>query len=357
MMGFGMNKKELRKKIKNILYFLFHYSGVFGFALSILKKIRRQYPCIILLYHRIVDDNTKYLDKGPGMHHHIRDFEQEIPYLKKHYQVLTMDEVVAQLKSGRGFDRPTVAITFDDGYRDNYTLAYPVLKKYKVPVTIYLTTSLIGTDERTWTDQIEHAFLQTDRDYFVMSEPSGEEKISIKTNEERRAICIEVTSKLKSVPDMRRKELLADIFENLGLNGGSPLKQGQRMMLSWDEVKEMAANKITFGSHSHTHPILSKMPLEEAKEEILISKKFIEEQLGSEVKHFAYPNGRAEDFSEELGEYCREIGFESVVAVIYGVNTSRDNNVGTLRRITATAPVWLAAGEMLKLNLSKNYKA
>ena len=343
-----MKKRQIKKTAKNIVYFLTYHSGVTNLLLKLLTKARKNHPCIILLYHRIINDNSKYLDKGPGMHHHIKDFEKEIPYLKKNYQILPMDEVVAHIKSGQGFDRPTVAITFDDGYRDNYTLAYPLLQKHGVPATIYLTSSLIGSEKRTWTDQIEQAFLLTHREYFLLPALFGEEKISIRTKEEKRTTCIELASKLKSLPDMRRKELLHDIFEGLGMNGSNPLERGSRIMLNWDEVKEMARHGITFGSHSHTHPILSRMPPQEAKEDILMSKKIIEEQLGREIKHFAYPNGRAEDFSEELREYCKEIDFESVATVIFGVNNVKDNSTFSLRRVPATRPIWMLAGELLK---------
>lgn len=352
-----MKKRQIKMAAKNIVYFLTYYSNVTNLLLKLLTKARKTHPCIILLYHRIVDDNTKYLDKGPGMHHHIRDFEKEIPYLKKHYQVLPMDEVVAQIKSGKGFDRPTVAITFDDGYRDNYTLAYPVLQKHGVPATIYLTSSLIGSEKRTWTDQIEQALLQTNKEYLIVSALFGEKEISIRTNEERRAICIELGSKLKAVPDIRRKELLRDIIESLGINGSNPLEPRTRIMLNWDELKEMARNGITFGSHSHTHPILSRMPLKEAKEEILISKRIIEEQLGAEVKHFAYPNGRAEDFTEELRRYCAEIGFESVASVIYGANNGSRGNLYSLRRISAMCPISLFAGKMTRLFLCVSFES
>jgi peptidoglycan/xylan/chitin deacetylase (PgdA/CDA1 family) len=285
------------------------------------------------------------------MHHHIRDFEKEIPYLKKHYQVLPMDEVVARIKSGKGFDRPTVAITFDDGYRDNFTLAYPVLQRHGVPATIYLATSLIGSEGRTWTDQIEHVLLQTQREYFSLPELYGEKKISIKTKGEKQAVCIELADRLKSMPDTSRKEILHSIFKNLGVNGGAQSESGPRMMLRWDEVRKMAGNGITFGSHGHTHQILSKMPLQAAKEEILISKRIIEEQLGLEVRHFAYPNGRAEDFSEELRRHCAEIGCDSVASVIYGSNNGVCGNKYSLRRISAISPIWLLPGRVSKLIL------
>ena len=110
----------------------------------------------------------------------------------------------------------------------------------------------------------------------------------------------------------------------------------------------MAQNDITIGAHSHTHPILSRMPPQEAKEDIFISKKVIEENLGIKVKHFAFPNGREEDFTEELRDYCRKIGFESVASVVYGVNNGHNGNVMSLKRIGARSPVWMMAGELLR---------
>ncbi|MBP1750724.1 MAG: polysaccharide deacetylase domain protein [Deltaproteobacteria bacterium] len=294
-----MRKRQIRTTAKNIIYYLAYHSGVTSLLLKALAKTRKSHPCIILLYHRIVDDSSAYLDKGPGMHHHVYDFEKEISYLKKHYQILSIDETVARIKSRRYFEKPTVAITFDDGYRDNFTL-------------------------------------------------DGEEKISIRTKGEKRAACIELASALKSMPDVRCKELLQGIFERLDFH---PNEAKTRMMLNWDEVRVMAGNGITFGSHSHTHPILSRMPVAEAKEELLDSKKIIEEQLGQQVKHFAYPNGRIEDFSEELRNYSENIGFESVASVIHGSNNSVNGNQYSLRRITATSPVWLFAAALLRFSV------
>jgi peptidoglycan/xylan/chitin deacetylase (PgdA/CDA1 family) len=150
------------------------------------------------------------------------------------------------------------------------------------------------------------------------------------------------------MPDVRCKELLQGIFERLDFH---PNEAKTRMMLNWDEVRVMAGNGITFGSHSHTHPILSRMPVAEAKEELLDSKKIIEEQLGQQVKHFAYPNGRIEDFSEELRNYSENIGFESVASVIHGSNNSVNGNQYSLRRITATSPVWLFAAALLRFSV------
>ena len=345
-------KRRIWNIIKGLLFFSFYYLRFFDLILKLLTRLRQKHPCIILLYHMIVDDSSKYLNKGPVVHHHVKHFKREIPYFKRNFQILSMDEVVNHLKLGKGFRRPSIAITFDDGYLDNYTLAYPVLKKHGVPATIYLTTSLIGTADRTWTDQIGLAFLETPKDRFDFPALFGDKRVPIKTKQEKEQANGEVSEALKLRPDDERRGLIRKLFETLGVTENPEGKGSDRIMLNWDEVQEMTKNGITIGTHSHTHPILSRMPIQEAKEEISKSKKVIEENLGVKVKYFSFPNGREEDFSEELRNYCREIGFESICSVIYGSNhASQGENALALKRVGAINPVSTLAGELVRLFL------
>jgi len=338
---------RIKKVVKHGIYFLSYHLHLFDLIMFIVSRLRREYPCIILLYHRIVDDRTIYLDKGPVVHHHIRDFEQEIAWLKKRFQFLSMDEVVDTIRSGKFFARPSVAITFDDGYLDNYTLAYPVLKSQGVPAMIYLATSLIGTNVKTWPDQIEVALIASPKKMLSLPDILPDSGMPIVTKDEKQRCCIQLSKALKGIPDMERKTSLNQIFNELGVSMEALENSGARTMLNWDEVKEMSANNINFGSHSHTHPILSRVPLKEAQEEIRLSKQILEELLGQPTKHFAYPNGRAEDFSDDLREYCREIGFKSIATVVYGTNNMY-SNPHELRRVGAVRPVWIMAGELTR---------
>jgi peptidoglycan/xylan/chitin deacetylase (PgdA/CDA1 family) len=256
---------------------------------------------------------------------------------------------VDHLKSGKRFSKASIAITFDDGYLDNYTLAYPVLRKYRVPAMIYITTGVMGTSEGTWPDLIEHALLETQKEQFSLQGLFGHEIVKIKTINEKEKANIRITEALKLRPDFERKELMEGLLKNLRVDINHVNNERPRIMLNWDEIKEMAKNGITIGSHSHTHPILSRMPLQKAKEDIFTSKKIIEENLCIKVKHFAYPNGRGEDFSEELRNYCKEIGFESVASLIHGTNNPSNGNTFALKRIGATSPVWMLAGELVRL--------
>jgi peptidoglycan/xylan/chitin deacetylase (PgdA/CDA1 family) len=344
-----MGKRKIKSTVKKVLYFFLYYSPFFNLFLKILAKLRKGHPCIILLYHRIVNDQTKYLNKGPGMHHHIKHFKKEILYLKRNFQILSMDEVVHSMKAGIEFRKPSIAITFDDGYLDNYTLAYPVLKKYGIPATLYITTSLIGTLNRTWLDQIEFALMKSKRDELDLPTIFGDKKVGIKTRKEKEHVNRIVSEALKLRPDSERKILLQKFFNALEINCNPLENEKSRVMLNWDEINQMAQNGMTIGSHSHTHPILSRMPIQEAKEDIFNSKKMVEKNLGDQVKHFSFPNGRQEDFSEELRDYCQKIGFESVASVIYGTNDISNGNTLALKRVSASSPVWMLAGELVKL--------
>jgi peptidoglycan/xylan/chitin deacetylase (PgdA/CDA1 family) len=342
-------KRRIRNTIKRVLFFSLYYLRLFDLIMKLLTRVRQEHPCIILLYHRIIDDNSKYLNKGAVVHHPIKDFKKEIRYLKRNFQLLSMDEIVNHIRSGEGFRRPSIAITFDDGFLDNYTLAYPVLKKHGIPATIYLTTSLVGTMDTIWTEKIGLAFLETKKDYFNFSTILGDKMVPIKTKKEKEQANSEVPKAFKLRPDDERRKLIQQLFEKLEVNETSGKHFGERMMLNWDEVREMRKDGITIGSHSHTHPILSRMPIQKAKDEILNSKKVVEKNVDIEVKHFSFPNGREEDFSRELRDYCREIGFESTCSVIYGANNASERDVFALRRVGAITPVPMLAGELVRL--------
>jgi peptidoglycan/xylan/chitin deacetylase (PgdA/CDA1 family) len=342
-------KRRIRNITKRLLFSSFFYLRFFDLILRLLTRVRQEHPCIILLYHRIVDENSRYLNKSAVVHHHIKDFKREIPYFKRNFQILSMDEVVSHMKLGKGFRRPSMAITFDDGYLDNYTLAYPILKKHRVPATIYLTTGFIGTPDKIWTEQIGLALLETKKDYFNCSSILEDKTISIKTKGEKEQAYSKISKALKLRPDDERRELLQKLLERLEVNEKLGRHFGERVMLNWDEVQEMRKDGITIGSHSHTHPILSRMPIQKAKDEILNSKKVVEKNVNIEVKHFSFPNGREEDFSEELRDYCREIGFESTCSVIYGANDASEGNVFALKRIGAINPLPMLAGELVRL--------
>jgi peptidoglycan/xylan/chitin deacetylase (PgdA/CDA1 family) len=344
-------KENIKITAKRAIYFLLFYLRVFDVLIKIISSFRQHHEFIILMYHRFVTDKTIYLSKGASKQHHVKEFEKEVRYLRRHFQIVSMDEIVAALEMGKFFARPSVSITFDDGFLDNYSLAYPILKKSGVPATIYLTTGLIGTTSRPWPGEIELALLETGKDAVAVPRLLDGEKIPLRTKQEREKANILIAEALKLRPDAERREIMAELLEALDFPLVRPGKRYPRAMLNWSEVREMAGNGITIGSHTHTHPILTRLPPQEAKREIEQSKALIERHVAIEVRHFAIPNGKESDFSEELREYCRELGFRSVSSTIYGKNGASTSSSFELKRVPASSPLWMLVGEMVTLFL------
>ena len=332
--------------LKRLTLFCLFYTGVLSMLIRVVTRIWKRHPCIVLTFHRIVDDGEKYLNKSPVVNHRVQDFRKEIGYLKEYFRILGIDEMVDRVKEGSGFKSPSILITFDDGYRDNYVLAYPALKRYGIPATIYLTTGLIGGMERTWPDKIEFALLETREESLQLPGIWDKRTVSIRSAREKEQVHEMITAQLKELTNSERLSILNNIFSSLKIEMKSMNSGKRRMMLQWEEVREMGENNISFGCHTNSHPILSSMPLDEAKKEILVSKEILERRVGEEVKHFAFPNGRDQDFSEDLREYCKEIGLVTVASVSYGPNSGRKEELLSLRRIGAHSPVWFMAGEL-----------
>jgi len=218
-------------------------------------------------------------------------------------------------------------ITFDDGYKDNYLYAYPILKKYHIPATIFLTTGHIGTGKLFWWDKVSYIIQHANVERLSLDElgsyPLQSELDKFHTNSI-------ITERLKRLPDERKSvlmEKLADICQV-----SIPPYLGKELILSWDEVKEMSNDGITFGAHSVNHPILTNLPLERAEQEIIQSRKDIEEKLGQQVTAFAYPNG---DFNPRIVELVRNAGFACAVSVLPGKLLSSKDNPYELSRIGA----------------------
>jgi hypothetical protein len=161
---------------------------------------------------------------------------------------------------------------------------------------------------------------------------------------------VEALEKLfKVLVHLRHQEkiiVMAELSRTLGVNDILRIGKG-RKMLNWDEVIEMSQNDISFGAHTVNHPTLSKMEVWEAKQEIYESIMEIQTKIGSKVRHFAIPNGKEEDFNEELKGYCKEIDMLTVVSTEPGSVSSRSDPY-FLKRINPPSPIYIFACEIAR---------
>lgn len=334
----------MKSKIKNLICRILYHSGLVHLYLKFVLSRGKNFPVVIVNYHSFVKNFDNVMETHPTVTHQIDEFDKEINFLKRYFDIISLDQITEALHEGKGFKRPSVAVTVDDGYKDNYDLLYPVIKKHQIPITIFLSTSVIGTHERLWFSHLSEVLLNTTKKNLSLNGVFNR-TFPLKTIEEKRTAYNTIVQKLKTVETQKRDDYLHLIDERLGMP-----RNTQRLMMTWDEIREMHKNGVTFGAHTDTHPILSMVPIEIGIQEITDSRCKIEQELQTRVRHFAFPNGRPQDFTEELRSFCRNSGLDTVSSCEYG-NNKHATDVWNLKRIGSEVPISLFA-----LNLIKAFK-
>lgn len=346
------SKLYFKKIAKKIICSILFYSGIINLIIILFKKLKKGRHCaLILLYHRF-SNNPRREHLLPYMH--VKDFRRHMSYIKKWYKVISLDELIDNLNDNKKFTSPTIILTFDDGYKSNYTLVYPILKKLNLPATIFLTSGLIGSEKGLWIDELENMLLYTPIKSFTLSEIFKDEVLSINTLKDKREIKDRIFSHLLYTDNNRRRKYINKLRKILKVKNDIIKTEKNRIMLNWEEIKEMATYNITFGAHTLTHPALTCISFEEAATEITESKKIIENHIGISVKHFAIPNGKDNDFNEPLRQFCKKIGFKSIASANYGVINNNNKNPYCLKRISAYSSLSIFAFELVK-NLFFSY--
>ena len=288
-------------------------------------KRRRSRNCQILAYHRVNDDEDVFFPGVP-----VARFEEQMNLVMEHFTVCPLKELVQRMKDD---DLPenAIAVTFDDGYRDNYLNALPVLKRYAVPATIFLATGVIGSGKALWHDRVFDAFRQTKVPELIGLVP-GSTRLCLTPLKAKLEAQRHVLEHLWSL-DGDDRELAIDRLRDR-LDVAETKSDICRLMLSWEEVSDMNADGIQFGAHTVTHPILSRLGDEAARQEVCASKTTIEEVLNTTVTSFAYPVGRCGDFNATTKAIVEEAGFYCGVTMIFG-NNHVETDLYEMRRIAA----------------------
>jgi peptidoglycan/xylan/chitin deacetylase (PgdA/CDA1 family) len=285
-----------------------------------IKKLKERH-LLILVGHRVNDSDDPFL-KGMSP----RLFREQLELLKEYYQILDLSDAVRRLQKN---DLPpnALAITFDDGYRDNYEFAFPILKDLNLPATIFLSTGpLDSKHDALWHDLVFDAFRQGKFEKIVI----GKNVHSLRTVEEKQVALFAFRQYLRDFDFRNWPEIILKLRIDLGLGGETSCPGFEK--LTWNQVREMADNGITIGAHTVHHPILTCLPITQAAREIEESSVAIERQLGRRVEMFAYPNGNRKDFDNRVKRLVLDQGFLGAVSTIQSTNTRLTDRF-ELRRI------------------------
>lgn len=286
-----------------------HGAGLTTSISRVAGYARRVPAFLVLKYHRVNGDADPFF---PALAPEV--FERHMALIARTYVVLPVEELVERM--GRGtLPRHALAITFDDGYRDNLTHAAPILARYGLPASIFLTTGLIGASEVPWFDRVAEAFKVTRADAYRA--PWGQ-VLPLGTVAARLAGLSRVLEYMKERPDDELRRRVEALLGELGMTEETRTKNS---MLNWDDVHALAGLGFRIGAHTVTHPILSRVSRDRAQAEIRESRAMIATACGHAPRAFAYPNGGPADYTEMVSGLVREAGFTCAVTTRFGVNT------------------------------------
>jgi peptidoglycan/xylan/chitin deacetylase (PgdA/CDA1 family) len=325
--------KPIRKeKFSDKLLTFFYRTGIF-YALS----RARPKALTVLNYHRIDDVSHSGFDSfTPNVTASPAEFARQMDYVKRHYNLVTCELVAAWLKGDATLPPYAAMITFDDGYYDNYAYAYPILRERNLPAVIFLTTDYIGRSNPFYWDFVSYCFNHTEKNSAVLPRY---EAVSWQGKTEKMAVMKQWIERLKLLPNEEKQHAVAAL-ENV-LEVSVPESAFSGLHLSWDQVREMSQNGIEMGSHTATHPILTRVPLPQVEHELASSKQKIEAEINKPVIGIAYPNGGSADFSPEVIKLAQQTGYKVAFSLVGGVNT----HAGIRKEPFAIRRIFLSAAD------------
>ena len=269
--------------------------GTLGF-LRAARELQRG-RSVILTYHGVLsgdDDEYNYLNYNFVA---AGTFERQIQYLLRHYRPIRLADLVRSYRENTLPPPRSVALTFDDGFANNYTVAFPVLQKYGFPFTVFLTTGMLETPgAQLWSERVKRAVYLCPREAVVLRILGREIPCPLNSAAAREQSTRRVLQMLKRSPPAERDAALTVIESTCGRPEVEARELERYQFLTWTQVRTMASAGVEFGSHTVHHPILSTLDDRTLREELVESKRRIETEIGQECHALAYPNGQPGDF-------------------------------------------------------------
>jgi len=269
--------------------------------------LRRAPACsgvLVLNYHRIGHATSSSLFRDTFSATPV-DFDRQLAFLARNTDVIGGDDLPDVLRTGRGRH---VLITFDDGYLDNYELAFPILKQHGLPATFFICTGLLDGRGLAWWDEIA---------WMVRTSPRRELPATswIETpiplgalGDDREPAIKAVIERYRALPGEKTAAFLDHVAEATG-TGRADASLARNLWMTWDHVRELRDGGMTIGAHTVTHPILSRLTAERQREEIAGSRARLAVELGAAPRLFSYPVGKPHTFNADTRAALKEAGF------------------------------------------------
>jgi peptidoglycan/xylan/chitin deacetylase (PgdA/CDA1 family) len=298
-------------------------------AALLLSRLPARDSLLVLNYHRIGNPEEDLFD--PGVFSATPDqFDDQISYLKQRISLVNLEEALAFI--GGSLKEKTrqcrVLLTFDDGYLDNYEVAYPILRSHGVQGVFFLTTSMVGSSQVAWWGHIAYLVKTARKRHFTLRYP-----YHLDVDIDRKGLSNSIRNILKLYKMPENTDSARFIRELEEVAEGDDLPQPFRRFLNWDEAREMSRGGMAFGSHTHLHPVLSQLEPEQQFKELTESKAILEKQLGASGDVLAYPVGDMSSFTSQSMILAEKAGYRAAFSFYGGANLPGQTSPYDMKRI------------------------
>ncbi len=289
--------------------------GFYTGLTRLIESLPSRPALLILNYHRIGDAQATPYDSDT-FSCTTAEFDWQVGSLKRRFPIVNLEEALDIIHGRAKPLRASVLLTFDDGYRDNFDDAFGVLRAHGASATFFLTTSFVGTNVLPWWDVVAFIVKKTARDRISLDYP---ERSEFDLTPARRAgSIVKIQEMFKSPSATDPERFMRGLEDACGVK--RPAGSAERCFMNWDEARRMQERGMCFGSHSHTHPILSKLPYAGQFEELRTSRQILERELGRTIDTLAYPDGQADTFNEETFKALMEARYSTAFSYYSGMN-------------------------------------
>lgn len=297
--------------MKSFLKKLARNSGTFKISSWFNKDLLTiiTYHCLLPYKNR---DKLTHVDRKQIS---IEKFEEHLKIITRYGSPISLQEAVTK----KTLPPHAVVVTFDDGYKNNFLYAFPLLKKYNVPATIFVTTGFIDQTTFIWPDRLAYIIENAPSEDVDFCWGNDNLDLKLKSKTEKIKSIRLVKNYLKGLSESQKLFFIDRLQNLLGVEYEWSKISPDLMPLTWEEIRVMReSGLISIGSHTVTHPILSQCTVDQQRQELKESQRRITEKLGAECNLFAYPNGRKTDYNLETIRLLKELNYIAAVTVIHG---------------------------------------
>ncbi len=300
--------------VKSILGGIFGNSVVGGVLRFMNSGLLR-----VIYYHRVarkgeclqVQDLNMFVDED--------QFARQMTLLQKSFSPVSEGDIMSALEGGKKLPPNPVWVTFDDGFKDNFILAYPILKEHRIPATFFVTTGYVNRTHFPCDECLFNAFQRTNLAHFIFQIGGQTHTFDLSRNGSR------MSEALRCVGLLRDKNLLdgahvTRLFDALGVDG----EQVRPLFMSWDDILTLSQDGFSIGAHTVTHPSMAFLSEQDTLDEVGVSKSEIETHIGRPVYSFAYPFGKKKQYAVHRSDaVLAKLGIRLAVTTEGGANSLR----------------------------------